>query len=109
MAFVFFNDTATTEIYTLSLHDALPIYDISILAKEFKEKESEIIGFYNKIEQVKAEALEKIEKADQLVVSVIADMEDKIIDRMEAYIVDNLFSLLIRAIKRFIGRKNVST
>src|SRR5438067_3625143 len=24
-AFFFFNDTATTEIYTLSLHDALPI------------------------------------------------------------------------------------
>src|SRR5207237_10374763 len=24
----FFNDTATTEIYTLSLHDALPIYDV---------------------------------------------------------------------------------
>src|SRR3712207_8497261 len=23
--FIFFNDTATTEIYTLSLHDALPI------------------------------------------------------------------------------------
>src|SRR3954449_8369688 len=26
MWFFFFNDTATTEIYTLSLHDALPIY-----------------------------------------------------------------------------------
>src|SRR3712207_8579821 len=25
MCFFFFNDTATTEIYTLSLHDALPI------------------------------------------------------------------------------------
>src|ERR1039457_6397381 len=25
--FFFFNDTATTEIYTFSLHDALPIYD----------------------------------------------------------------------------------
>src|SRR3712207_8267302 len=25
MIFCFFNDTATTEIYTLSLHDALPI------------------------------------------------------------------------------------
>ena len=25
----FFNDTATTEIYTLSLHDALPIYPAS--------------------------------------------------------------------------------
>src|SRR2546430_11572640 len=26
IALFFFNDTATTEIYTLSLHDALPIY-----------------------------------------------------------------------------------
>src|SRR5574339_1304156 len=26
-SFFFFNDTATTEIYTLSLHDALPIFD----------------------------------------------------------------------------------
>src|ERR1039457_7659584 len=25
--FFFFNDTATTEIYTLSLHDALPIFN----------------------------------------------------------------------------------
>src|SRR3712207_6099740 len=27
MYFFFFNDTATTEIYTLSLHDALPIFE----------------------------------------------------------------------------------
>src|SRR5258708_38354221 len=27
--FFFFNDTATTEIYTLSLHDALPICTVS--------------------------------------------------------------------------------
>src|SRR5256885_16291167 len=27
--FFFFNDTATTEIYTLSLHDALPIYGVA--------------------------------------------------------------------------------
>src|SRR5258708_12585760 len=27
-SFFFFNDTATTEIYTLSLHDALPIFDL---------------------------------------------------------------------------------
>src|SRR3712207_9251772 len=26
ICFFFFNDTATTEIYTLSLHDALPIF-----------------------------------------------------------------------------------
>src|SRR2546426_11059827 len=30
MFFFFFNDTATTEIYTLSLHDALPISNIHI-------------------------------------------------------------------------------
>src|SRR6266576_6917497 len=28
--FFFFNDTATTEIYTLSLHDALPISPVSL-------------------------------------------------------------------------------
>src|SRR3712207_6929364 len=28
MIFFFFNDTATTEIYTLSLHDALPISNV---------------------------------------------------------------------------------
>src|SRR3989442_9316372 len=28
--FFFFNDTATTEIYTLSLHDALPIFSSEI-------------------------------------------------------------------------------
>src|SRR2546430_12661541 len=31
MRFFFFNDTATTEIYTLSLHDALPISDDLLL------------------------------------------------------------------------------
>src|SRR5207247_10375302 len=30
-SFFFFNHTATTEIYTLSLHDALPIYECSRL------------------------------------------------------------------------------
>src|SRR5258707_15727264 len=29
LLFFFFNDTATTEIYTLSLHDALPISDFA--------------------------------------------------------------------------------
>src|SRR5260221_6256839 len=29
ISFFFFNDTATTEIYTLSLHDALPISRVS--------------------------------------------------------------------------------
>src|SRR5258708_39514875 len=33
-SFFFFNDTATTEIYTLSLHDALPICDRSSIQSE---------------------------------------------------------------------------
>src|SRR3712207_7913398 len=31
----FFNDTATTEIYTLSLHDALPIWVTSLVPDTF--------------------------------------------------------------------------
>src|SRR5437660_6307870 len=31
--FFFFNDTATTEIYTLSLHDALPIFRTSSISR----------------------------------------------------------------------------
>src|SRR5256884_5451251 len=39
--FFFFNDTATTEIYTLSLHDALPISVVGtrpILASQVEEQ-----------------------------------------------------------------------
>src|SRR2546430_11932407 len=32
-SFFFFNDTATTEIYTLSLHDALPIFGVGRAAR----------------------------------------------------------------------------
>src|SRR5689334_24713102 len=39
--FFFFNDTATTEIYTLSLHDALPISaDLGGVAEEGVEEEA---------------------------------------------------------------------
>src|SRR2546425_9012189 len=36
--FFFFNDTATTEIYTLSLHDALPILPLDDILLEAEEK-----------------------------------------------------------------------
>src|SRR5688572_11011104 len=35
--FFFFNDTATTEIYTLSLHDALPISLVDVRCHEIPE------------------------------------------------------------------------
>src|SRR4029078_13746279 len=36
----FFNDTATTEIYTLSLHDALPISDYKRMMVHLKKGET---------------------------------------------------------------------
>src|SRR5256885_13278351 len=47
--FFFFNDTATTEIYTLSLHDALPIYSYwqppsCILAQRIEIRNLEVAG-----------------------------------------------------------------
>src|SRR5690349_23485576 len=35
--FFFFNDTATTEIYTLSLHDALPIFNFNAALQIFRQ------------------------------------------------------------------------
>src|SRR2546430_10447122 len=37
ISFFFFNDTATTEIYTLSLHDALPIFTDARRAHEAQD------------------------------------------------------------------------
>src|SRR5258705_1275399 len=45
MNFFFFNDTATTEIYTLSLHDALPISDTAEL--DDIERRIRTLGFYS--------------------------------------------------------------
>src|SRR3989442_16019329 len=44
--FFFFNDTATTEIYTLSLHDALPICIdlLQLRAKSFAEEKIQEIA-----------------------------------------------------------------
>src|SRR5256886_1536396 len=42
--FFFFNDTATTEIYTLSLHDALPIFaTAALLGLSFRDVSSGIV------------------------------------------------------------------
>src|SRR3712207_8626609 len=40
----FFNDTATTEIYTLSLHDALPIFG-SDIGPGSDVQQGQVIGF----------------------------------------------------------------
>src|SRR5258705_4890308 len=42
LMFFFFNDTATTEIYTLSLHDALPISDARHVLEERAQRHQQI-------------------------------------------------------------------
>src|SRR3712207_7102641 len=52
--FFFFNDTATTEIYTLSLHDALPIWPgwlqgavhLPIIQESAPMKEASVVAIY---------------------------------------------------------------
>ena len=53
--FFFFNDTATTEIYTLSLHDALPIlYDVFC----YRERREEMLQLiYSEIHQMRKVSL----------------------------------------------------
>src|SRR2546429_4325766 len=46
--FFFFNDTATTEIYTLSLHDALPILRKPGKLPEFASLHSAILDAYQR-------------------------------------------------------------
>src|SRR5260370_23186910 len=40
----FFNDTATTEIYTLSLHDALPIWNVAAGLEEHVVQQGAVVG-----------------------------------------------------------------
>src|SRR2546426_9380424 len=42
--FFFFNDTATTEIYTLSLHDALPIFEAGLPGFKTAIRESVVLS-----------------------------------------------------------------
>src|SRR3989442_4552758 len=48
--FFFFNDTATTEIYTLSLHDALPISQAAARLKIEERKQGKDAHYFVAIE-----------------------------------------------------------
>src|SRR2546426_8815505 len=57
LSFFFFNDTATTEIYTLSLHDALPISQRNRFKREFPRgpKETNESGAFRRAGEIKSE------------------------------------------------------
>src|SRR5256885_5124291 len=59
--FFFFNDTATTEIYTLSLHDALPIYEGAAISGAYCRP----LSYAEKL-VVMASMLEKVKRDGEL-------------------------------------------
>ena len=59
----FFNDTATTEIYTLSLHDALPISEEQMAQAEIQLKQQELQIKAADI-QVKQQKIQQVAAAD---------------------------------------------
>src|SRR2546430_10661300 len=54
--FFFFNDTATTEIYTLSLHDALPIYLLQAFSQSFWKLYQNLLAYRDHPSRVQADA-----------------------------------------------------
>ena len=81
--FFFFNDTATTEIYTLSLHDALPIYTNAI--KQVHSSISTICG------KLKDKGFEVREKGNILNLNV-SDLDFKEIYKLKEKIKDTQIS-----------------
>src|SRR2546425_9268954 len=63
--FFFFNDTATTEIYTLSLHDALPICSgliavvVAIGMSIWRSRQSKLVTTYGTARWANAEDIHK--------------------------------------------------
>src|SRR2546430_15119446 len=70
--FFFFNDTATTEIYTLSLHDALPIcvaHELCLTGEMISAEEAQRIGLVNHI----YEPAELLPAAEAMAKKIIAN------------------------------------
>src|SRR2546430_10568567 len=83
--FFFFNDTATTEIYTLSLHDALPIYQMDAAVKAFMAKAyqtPELTGMFTSwqvnVPQRSEEHTSELQSQSNLVCRLLLEKKKKI-------------------------------
>src|SRR5258707_14434149 len=82
--FFFFNDTATTEIYTLSLHDALPICMGSAgqgkmtTHSQKKLDESDLIEFRNRFNLRSEEHTSELQSRQYLVCRLLLEKKKKI-------------------------------
>ena len=72
----FFNDTATTEIYTLSLHDALPISTYKTVQKEFGKEVADLVDGVTKISALEGKVIgnSKAENIRKLILATSKDI-----------------------------------
>src|SRR3712207_9285340 len=65
--FFFFNDTATTEIYTLSLHDALPIFNegLEIFENRDIDRARDLQAKDDKVDLLYSEAMNLIARSEE--------------------------------------------
>src|SRR3989338_5607637 len=89
--FFFFNDTATTEIYTLSLHDALPISEIEQMIADAK-KEKNIPDGYT------AEIVLQINEALKGKLPAVSEVSFELVR-------DNITKKVVRGIPYLISKK----
>src|SRR2546426_11551471 len=74
--FFFFNDTATTEIYTLSLHDALPIFVEQVAAPERGDLDERLVLI--QAELLDAEGLRVVVGGDVPELAAAADVQHEL-------------------------------
>src|SRR2546421_7222689 len=75
--FFFFNDTATTEIYTLSLHDALPISDFDEDSARFSISCQKIILILIILDERSEEHTSELQSRSDLVCRLLLEKKKK--------------------------------
>src|SRR5258708_28900928 len=73
LLFFFFNDTATTEIYTLSLHDALPISPGSLVHLKHLEDDDDENGAKPPAEARSEEHTSELQSPDHIVCRLLLE------------------------------------
>src|SRR3712207_7895934 len=94
----FFNDTATTEIYTLSLHDALPIwiFEFDLLWQRLAPKGYQRPKWSHQLERLFVDTkpcLQVLSKTYQL--GIIANQAKGLKERLERLGISHYFALIV--------------
>src|SRR2546430_6736753 len=93
--FFFFNDTATTEIYTLSLHDALPIFG-SPLRRDIVRSRSSCSLLPNSSHALRSEEhTSELQSQSNLVCRLLLEKKKKTHPRLDLYQTSATTSALI--------------